>query len=346
MTTHATTEPEAVEPTSALASAPTVTARAERRWSSYVEALALPAVTVVIAAFFSLWPETSDYFLTSANLTVLLGSQTVVAVIALGALVPLIAGQWDLSVGAVAALAAVLTAQALADGVALALALALGIGAGVLIGVVNAFITTRVGVNAVITTLGMATILDGVINQRTGGIAVFGDIPLAVVEFGTGTFLGLPRTVYAVAVVALLVYYLLDHTPYGRYLYALGVNPSAAALVGIRVRLVLSVSFVLAGALAATGGLLQLARAGGADPNVGAGFALPALAAAFLSAASIRPGRYNVGGTLVAILFLAVLNNGLNLAGTPPYTSSYVNGAALILGVALAAWLGRRNSSA
>lgn len=344
MTTHAATEISA----SSADVAPEVEAppRRSRRWSSYVEALALPAVTVLIAAFFSLWPKTSEYFPTSANLSVLLGSQTVVAVIALGALVPLIAGQWDLSVGAAAALAAVLTAQALANGMALLPALLIGAGAGVLIGVLNAVITTRVGVNAVITTLGMATILDGVINQRTEGIAVFGNIPLSVVEFGTGSFLGLPRTVYAVAVIALVVYYLLDHTPFGRYLYALGVNPSAAALVGIRVRLVLSASFVLAGALAATGGLLQLARAGGADPNVGAGFALPALAAAFLSAASIRPGRFNVGGTLVAILFLAVLNNGLNLAGTPPYASSYVNGGALILGVALAAWLGRRNSSA
>jgi len=344
-----TTNPTAVSPVGTdVASEAVVTRprREPRRWSTYVEALALPAVTLLVAAFFSLWPKTSEFFPTTANMSVLLGSQTVVAVIALGALVPLIAGQWDLSVGAGAALAAVLSAQALASGMAVLPALLLGALAGVLIGVLNAVITTRVGVNAVITTLGMATILDGVINQRTGGVPVFGDIPLAIVEFGTGEFLGLPRTVYAVVVIAVVVYYLLDHTPFGRYLYALGVNPSAAALVGIRVRLVLSASFVLAGLLAATGGLLQLARAGGADPKMGAGLALPALAAAFLSAASIRPGRFNVGGTLVAILFLAVLNNGLNLAGTPPYASSYVNGGALILGVALAAWLGRRNSSA
>ena len=93
MTTHATTETGPMEPKAAPAPAATAAAGAERRWSSYVEALALPAVTVVIAAFFGFWPKTSDYFLTSANLTVLLGSQTVVAVIALGALVPLIAGQ-------------------------------------------------------------------------------------------------------------------------------------------------------------------------------------------------------------------------------------------------------------
>ena len=308
-----------------------------------VAAVALPLLTVAIGAFFTVWPTTSDLFLTSANINVLLGTQTVVAVIALGALIPLIAGQWDLSVGAIAGLAAILAAQGLASGMNVVLALGIGLAAGAFIGLVNAFITTGARVNAVITTLGTSTIIDGVVNQRTSGLAVFANIPLPVVEFGTGNWWGLPRTVFAVAVIAVLVYYLLDHTPYGRYLYALGSNPSAAGLVGIRVRLILTVSFVLAGGLAAAGGLLQLARAGGADPSVGAGFTLPALAAAFLSAASVRPGKYNVGGALVAILFLAVLNNGLNLAGTPPFVSSYVNGSALILGVALAAWLGRNN---
>ena len=323
-------------------------ASTQRRVAPYVStelvaAVALPLLTVAIGAFFTVWPKTSDLFLTSANINVLLGTQTVVAVIALGALIPLIAGQWDLSVGAIAGLVAILAAQGLASGMNVVLALGIGLAAGAFIGLVNAVITTGARVNAVITTLGTSTIIDGVVNQRTSGLAVFANIPLPVVEFGTGTWLGLPRTVFAVAVIAVLVYYLLDHTPYGRYLYAFGSNPSAAGLVGIRVRLILTASFVLAGALAAAGGLLQLARAGGADPSVGAGFTLPALAAAFLSAASVRPGKYNVGGALVAILFLAVLNNGLNLAGTPPFVSSYVNGSALILGVALAAWLGRNN---
>jgi ribose transport system permease protein len=306
-----------------------------------IEAYALPLLTVIVGAFFTFWPRTSDQFLTSANLNVLLGTQTVVAVVTLGALVPLIADQWDLSVGVVAGLAAVLMAQALAGGRSLLVSVLVGLLVGGLVGAANALITTRGRVNAVITTLGMATIVEGVVNQRTSGLSVFADIPEGVIRFGTGVWLGLPNTVYAAAALALVVYYLLDHTPYGRYLYAMGSNPSAAVLVGIRTRLVLTGAFVLAGLLAAAGGLLQLARSGGADPNVGTSFTLPALAAAFLSAASIRPGKYNVGGAMVAILFLAVLNNGLNLAGTPPYVGSYVNGGALILGVALAAWLGR-----
>jgi ribose transport system permease protein len=311
----------------------------------YLEAYALPLLTIAIAIFFGVWSKTSDIFFTTANIQVLLGTQTVVAVVALGALVPLIAGEWDLSVGAVAGLAAVSVAQLLSHGNSVIVALLGGIGIGVAVGLLNALIVTRARVNAVITTLGTATILAGVVNQRTSGLAVVSNIPTSMTDFGTGTWFGLPRTVYAVALIAGTVYYLFEHTPFGRYLHALGSNPSAATLVGIRVKLVLATSFVLAGLLSAAGGFLQVARAGGADPNVGTGLTLPALAAAFLSAASIKPGKFNVGGTIVALLFLAVLNSGLNLAGAQPYVNSYVNGAALIVGVALAAWLGRRHGA-
>jgi ribose transport system permease protein len=143
-------------------------------------------------------------------------------------------------------------------------------------------------------------------------------------------------------ILAVAVYYLLSHTPYGRYLYAFGSNREASRLVGIRTKLTLGLTFVIAGALCGLAGVLQVSRAGSADPKLGETFTLPALAAAFLSAAAIRPGRYNVWGTLVAIFFLAVLNNGLNLAGAQPYVANYVNGAALIVGVGLAVRLGRR----
>ena len=124
----------------------------------------------------------------------------------------------------------------------------------------------------------------------------------------------------------------------------MGSNREAASLVGISILKVLFSSFVIAGLLAGMAGALQVARSGGGNPNVGEGLTLPALAAAFLSAASIKPGRYNVWGTLGAIFFLAILNNGLNLAGAPNYVSNYVNGTALIVGIGLAAILGRRRA--
>lgn len=311
----------------------------------YLEAYAFLGLLIAAAAFFSLWSETSETFTSAANLRTLLASNSVIAIVALGALVPLVCYEFDLSVGAIAGLSSVYAATALAAGTSVPLALGLALGLGVLVGTINALLITRVGVNAVISTLGISIILAGVVNQKTGGLAVTGNIPLGFSEFGSSNWLGIPKVAYVLAVVALGVYYLLGHTPFGRYLYAFGSNREAARLVGIRTKLTLGLAFVISGALCGAAGLLQVARAGSADPKVGETFTLPALAAAFLSAAAIKPGRYNVAGTLVAIFFLAVLNNGLNLAGSPEYVSNYVNGAALIVGVGLAVRLGRRQEA-
>lgn len=316
-------------------------ATARASLSRWIEAYALLALLLLVGAFFSVLPSTSDAFLTGANLRVLVAGQAVVAVVALALLVPMCAGEWDLSVGAIAGLAAVFGASAMSGGTLLS-GIAVAVCAGLAVGAANAAIVTRGKVHAVITTLGTATILTGIINQKTNGLSVVSDIPPALLTLGSGTWFGIPRIAVVLLAVALLTHYLLEHTPYGRYLYALGVNPTAARLVGLRTRWVLGTSFVIAGLLAAMGGVLAIARAGGADPRVGDQLLLPAFAAAFLSAASVKPGRYNVGGLLVAVYFLAVLNNGLNLAGVKPYVNSYVNGLALIVGVGLAGYFGRR----
>jgi ribose transport system permease protein len=318
--------------------------RGRLRLMRWVEAYALLILLVAIAIFFSVWSKTSDTFFTTANLQTVIGNQSVVAIIALGALIPLVCQEWDLSVGAVAGLAAVVAASAMSSGMSVIAAIGLAVVIGAGIGALNGAIVTRARVNAVIATLGMATILAGVINQKTGGTAVVSNIPEGLTNFGSENWLGVPRTAFVLLAMALFVYYLLQYTPFGRYLYALGGNSSAAKLVGLRTKLLLFSAFVLAGLLSGVGGMLQVARSGGADPRLGDSFTLPALAAAFLSAASVTPGRYNVGGVLIAIFFLATLNSGLNLAGAPPYVSSYVNGAALIIGVAMAAYLGRKRS--
>lgn len=310
----------------------------------YLEAYALLGVLILVAIFFSVWPETADTFPTAANVQVLIGGNAVIAIVAIAALIPLVCFEFDLSVGAVAGLSAVFVASALSDGGGIIGAILIGVAIGLIVGVVNALLVTRLGVNAVITTLGTSIIVAGVINLKTHGIPVTGDIPTSFTDFGTQTTLGIPRIAYALAVVAIAAYYLLDHTPFGRQLYAMGSSRAAAKLVGIRIKLVLGVAFVVAGGLSGAAGVLQVARSGGADPRIGNNLLLPALAAAFLSAAAIRPGRYNVMGTLVAVYFLAVINNGLNLAGAEEYVTNFVNGAALIAGVGLAVRLGRRQT--
>jgi ribose transport system permease protein len=316
--------------------------RPRRSVRSLFEAYAFLGLLIGAFIFFSLWPRTSGTFPTSANLQVLLGSNTVVAITALAALIPLVCNEWDLSIGGSAALSSVFIAQFLTNGMNPFFALAIGIGIGGCVGVVNALLVTRLGVNAVITTLGVSIIITGLISLKTGGITVAGRIPRGVTSFGTENWLGVPRTVYALALVAVIVYYTVDHTPFGRYLYALGSNRSAARLAGIRVKLVVGTTFMIAGGLCGAAGVLQVARSGGANPHLADALLLPALAAAFLSAAAIRPGKYNVWGVLVSVFLLAVLNSGLNLAGAQPYVANFVNGGALIIGVGLAARLGDR----
>jgi ribose transport system permease protein len=309
-----------------------------------LEAWGLLILLVLFAMFFSLWSETRDTFPTLANLEILVSNQSVPAIVALGALVPLVLYQFDLSVGAVAGLSAVFTAAWLSGGMNVLLALMLGLGLGLAVGLVNALLVARMGFNEVIATLGVATILEGVVSQKTGGLALVSNIPRSLTNFGTGKVLGVPNSAIVLAAVALLLYYVLEQTAFGRQLHAYGSNASAAALVGINTRRALAISFITASLLSGLAGLLYLARAGGASPAVGPGFTLPALAAAFLSAAAVKPGHYNVRGTLIAIFFLAVVNNGLNLAGVHPYVGKYVNGLALVAGVGLAAILYRRRT--
>jgi ribose transport system permease protein len=312
------------------------------RVAYYAEALAMPALMLAAIVVFSLLPSTSETFPTTANLQAVLGNQAVLAIATLGVLVPLVAGEYDFSIGATLGLTAVYSASFMAHGMPLAVAalLAVMIGAGV--GLVNGLLVVRARVNALIGTLATATIMTGVVQQKTHGSSIVQGIPTTLVDFGSGNTLGIPRLVYFAVATALAVYYVLAHTPLGRHLYALGSNREAAWLAGLGVDRLVVLSFVAAGVLAAIAGVLQVGRSGSGDPSVGASFTLPAFAAAVLSAAAIRPGRFNVAGALVAITFLAVLNSGLNLLGAETYVSNYINGGALILGVALAAHLGRR----
>lgn len=306
------------------------------------EAYALLVITALLVVFFSLWGKTSSTFPTLADFQAIAGSQAILTVAALGALVPLVCNEFDVSIGAALGLSAVLTASCLSAGFPLALAIFVGIAAGAGVGILNGVLVARARVSGVVVTLGTASILQGVIIGKTGGQSVVNGIPNSFISFGTSNLIGIPEILAPVIVVAILTYYLLGHTPLGRFMHMVGINRSAARLVGVSPGRVVFASFVASGTISGIAGVLEVAHSGSADPNAGGTYTLPALAAAFLSAAAIKPGSYNVGGVLTAITFLAVINGGLNLAGAQPYVSDIINGAALIAGVALAVHLGRK----
>lgn len=297
---------------------------------------------LVVLGFSWLLP---DSFATLLNFRNIAGNQSVLAIVTLAAIIPLICGHFDLSVGANLGVASIATASLLsAYSLPLPLAALGGIVLGALIGLLNGVLIAKLGVNALITTLGVATALTGLTTLYTGGLSIITGIPELLTDFGTGAWLGLPCTLYVLGLVAVFVWYLLEHTPWGRELHAVGANPLAARLVGIDVERTVLLSFVVSGALVGLAGVLQVARQGGGNPQVGLSFMMPALSAAFLGATSIHPGRFNVPGTVVAVFFLATSVSGLALAGVDNWVESLFNGCALVFAVGLSTVLGRRLS--
>lgn len=313
--------------------------------SGLLEKYALAAMFVVLFVVFSTMTSTAETFPTTANLKNVLGSESVIAIAALASILPLTCGQFDLSVGAVIGLSSVVSASAVATHeLPVVVAVLAGVLAGAVVGSFNGWLVAYRGVNALIATLGTSTLVAGLISLYTDNQIISVGIPESLTDLGSGDLLGVPRPVYAIVVVALFVYYLLRHTPYGRYLSSVGASPSSARLVGLNVpRMILS-SFVLSGALSGIAGILLLARAGTANPQVGPGFTLAALSAAFLGATAIRPGTFNVPGTLLGVLFVAISVNGLVLSGAADWVEPTFNGAALLVAVTLSTAIARRRA--
>ena len=312
---------------------------------AFLEKYALAVLLALLCLFFSMYGSTAETFPSVANIRNIFGNESVVAVAALASIVPLNCGQFDLSVGAVLGLSSIVTGSAAATHhLPVVVAVVAGVVSGAVVGTFNGWLVAYRGVNPLIATLGASTLVAGLVSLYTNNEVLSVGIPESLTNLGSGQLLGVPRTTYALALVAVLVYYLLRHTPYGRYLASVGASPTSARLVGLNVpRMILS-SFVLSGALSGIAGVLLLARAGTANPQVGPGFTLAALSAAFLGATAIRPGTFNVVGTLLGVLFVAVSVNGLVLAGAADWVEPTFNGTALLVAVTLSTAIARRRA--
>jgi ribose transport system permease protein len=192
-------------------------------------------------------------------------------------------------------------------------------------------------VDSFIATLAMSSILAAGAYWVTNGQQIVEGISPTFVEFGTAQWFGIPVPVYYMLVLALALWVFLEFRPGGRYLYAVGGNPQAARLAGVRVDRITFGSLVTSATIAAFAGVVLAAKLGTGNPTSGPAYLLPAFSAVFLGATQIKAGRLNVPGTLVAIYLLATGVKGLQLAGAPVYLNDLFNGLALILAVALAA---------
>ena len=307
------------------------------------ERYALVGLVLVVAVFFSTWPDSAATFPTAANLRILVANQALTVLLALAVLLPLVAGHFDFSVGAVAASSSVVCAGLMQNhGTPLTMAVLAALCTGTAVGLANGFAVAYLQVNAFVSTLAVATLLGGFIQWYTAGQAISNNIAPSLVAFGSGTSAGVPRPIVVVAFVALLAWYLLNHTPYGRALYAVGENDRAAKLVGIPTRGYTLLSFVGAGTTASIAGIVLTARTAGATADNGTTMLFPALAAVFLGATAIRPGRFNVWGTVFGVTLVALSVSGLTLAGAADWVEPVFNGGALAVAVGLSSYLRRR----
>jgi ribose transport system permease protein len=310
-------------------------------WLDRLERYALLLALVSVLVTFTFLPATSDKFLTEANLRFVLNNQAVPVLVALAVMLPLIVDEFDLSVGALAGLSSVVAAAAMTRfglGWGPAMLLAVAVAAGV--GLFNGLLVARAGISSLVATLGVSSILIGLLTWYTGGESVLGTYPSAFLELGSW-----PWPLVLLAVAAAVLWYVLEQTPFGRRTYAVGSNREAARLVGIDVTAKVTLAFVLSGTLAGVAGVVAVARNSGANPTVGPGLLLPALAAAYLGATAFRR-VFNPLGTVVGVLLVAFTVSGFTLAGIEPWVKDVINGAMLLVAIAAVAALRRRNTRA
>lgn len=317
---------------SALGASPARNLFSNLSWAAGAERFGLLAILIALVVVFSVL---NAEFATSANWQNIIASQSVVLVIALALVVPLIAGNFDLSVGSVAILSSIAMSGAQQNsGASLVVAGAVGILAGTLVGIINGFLVTKLRLNALIATLGTSVIIAGLIDAYTGGNAIVNGISPSLTTFGSGELIGISNLAIVAGVTAIVIAYLLTKTPYGRKLFAIGSSKPAAQLVGIRVNRVVFASFVISGTLAGMAGVLMLAQQGSGNPAAnGLSVLLPALAAVYLGASTLFPGQFNVPGTILGLLLVAVLVSGLTLQGAAAWVQPVATGGALILAV-------------
>ena len=308
--------------------------RAPRAWKKDIERFALLGAWVVLIAIFAL--AVPDTFLTWRTFSSMFGSQAVLVVLALAILVPLTAGDFDLSAANVLVFSAMLVAVTnvqLSLPVGLSIALAIGIGA--LIGAVNAFFILFFRIHSLIITLGVGTFLQGLTLWMSQSRTISG-ISMNLVEVVViQRLFGIPLAFYYGLALALIMWWVLEYTIAGRKLLFVGRGREVARLNGVKVDRVRVLSLVTSSTLAAIAGVLYAGMTGSADPNSGTGLLLPAFAAAFLGATTLYPGRFNPLGTLLSVYFLITGITGLTMLGADAFVQSLFYGGALVVAVSL-----------
>lgn len=294
---------------------------------------------LMLIVFSALRPDT---FATVPNFRNILNDMAIGTIVAAGLTVPLVSGDFDLSIGYVASFSGLLVVGLLSkSGLPIPLAITTVVLLGTLIGVINGIIVSKIGVNAFIATLGTGTIVVGFNYAYSGGIPLQLTQSREFTNIAIGKLFGVPHLIIIMAVVLLVLWILLNRTVQGQHIKAIGVSAESARRAGVAVDRSRIVAFAVASTCAAVGGVLMASNLGSGQVTAGDGFMLTSFAAAFLGSAALREGQFHIVGTLIGVLTVAVGNNGLAMIGAPIFTQFLFAGTLLVLAVALGG-IGRR----
>jgi ribose/xylose/arabinose/galactoside ABC-type transport system permease subunit len=301
--------------------------RFRRDWDSAV----VPVVfLVMVAAFYAIDPN----YLSAINIINVLNQISILAVVTVGASIVIFTGGFDLSAGAVVALSGVVGALVVEQTGSVPYAVAMGIGSGVLVGMINGYFVGYVGVSPLIVTLGALNICRGLALILSGGAPVY-SFPPSYTELGTSRILGLPTLAVIAFALFVAVALILRFTPLGLYLYAVGGNPRAAKISGLSVPAIRMLAFAVSGACCGLAGMMLASRTGGGEPAAGMAYELEAIAAVILGGAALSGGEGRLWRSLMGILLLGALGNGLNIVGIHPHWKGVAIGAILVIAASL-----------
>ncbi|MEL7215649.1 MAG: ABC transporter permease [Pseudomonadota bacterium] len=300
---------------------------------------------LAIVVFFAV--QLPDTFLTPRNLINISQQLSMLAVVAATMTIVMVMGDFDLSVGSMASLAGIVAASLFAMGFPVWVGLLAALAVGVAGGLFNGVLVSLVGILPFVATLGTLTVFSGAAFFISDGKTIFGrDIPAGFSGFARGGVemgdVKLPFLTITAALVIFLCWFLLEHTNFGRRLYAIGGNSEAAHLAGIKVKRLRLIAFGITGLGAAAAGLMYAARVASANPTQGSGLMLDAIAAVFLGMTMSRQGEPRVLYTLVGVLILGILDNGLTQMRVDSYVREILVGLIVISAVAVASLSKRR----
>lgn len=293
----------------------------------------------LILLFTILLPDT---FPTLLNVRSIISDKAIIAILSLAATIPMVTGKIDLTVGYGIVLWHILAISLQTLGLPWPVACVLVLLLGALSGLLNGLLVEIARIDSFIATLGTGTVLYALALWHTGGRQMVAILPDGFYALNATFVLGLPITGFYVLAIAITLWLILEYLPIGRYMYAIGANPTAASLNGIAVPRYVMGAFIASGTLTALAGVLLASKLRIGQASVGLEYLLPALVGAFLGSTTIKPGRVNVWGTLVGVIILAVGISGIQQFGGSFWVEPLFNGVTLLVAIGIAGYAQRK----